>query len=110
MFNLYMALILFLIGIYGLMMSKDIIKSIVSFNIAEVALILLFLDMAALDGTEVPIFWDGVKNFVDPLPQALMITTIVVGASITALVLMMSIKIFHYFGSLDWDDVLKREL
>jgi multicomponent Na+:H+ antiporter subunit C len=46
---------------------------------------------------------------VDPLPQALMITTIVIGASTTALALMISIKIFHYYGTLEWDELLERE-
>jgi multicomponent Na+:H+ antiporter subunit C len=39
---------------------------------------------------------------VDPLPQALMITTIVIGSTITSLALMLCIKIFHHFGSIEW--------
>jgi multicomponent Na+:H+ antiporter subunit C len=45
----------------------------------------------------------------DPLPQALMITAIVIGAAITALALMLSIKIFHYYGTLDWKELIERE-
>lgn len=110
MINIYLALIMILVGFYGLMVSKTIIKSLLSLNIVQAAVIVLFLDLVALESTEVPIYLSGIRNMVDPLPQALMLTTIVIGASITALILMMSIKIFHYFGTLDWSDVLERKL
>ncbi len=55
-----------------------------------------------------PIF-NGNGNYADAFPQALMITTIVIGASVTALALMLSIKVFHQFGSLDWDEVFRED-
>jgi multicomponent Na+:H+ antiporter subunit C len=39
----------------------------------------------------------------------MMLTAIVIGASITALVLMMSIKVFHYFGTLEWEKIIERD-
>jgi multicomponent Na+:H+ antiporter subunit C len=48
-------------------------------------------------------------DMVDPLPQALMITAIVIGASVTALGLFMSGKIFHYYGSLSWFEIFSRD-
>jgi multicomponent Na+:H+ antiporter subunit C len=59
-------------------------------------------------GTDPAIFTDGKIIPVDPLPQALIITAIVIGASITALALMMTIKIFHYYGTLDWREIFER--
>lgn len=92
------------------MVSDDIIRSLISFNVAEVAVILFLLNTASLNSNDVPIYVEEVANMVDPLPQALMITAIVIGASITALILMMSIKIFHYFGTLKWKEILEREI
>jgi multicomponent Na+:H+ antiporter subunit C len=92
------------------MTSETVIKTVLSFNIVEASLIVLFLNLVALDGENVPIYALTVQRMVDPLPQAMMLTTIVIGAAITALVLMMSIKIFHYFGSLKWAEILERDI
>jgi len=107
--DLILSFIIVLIGIYGLSTSKNIIKSIISLNIVQAAVVLLFLSFGnVLDG-EIPIISEGVSMFVDPLPQALMITAIVIGAAITALALMISIKIFHYYGTLDWRQIIERK-
>ena len=110
MINIYLSLVLVLIGFYGLMTSETVIKTVLSFNIVEASLIVLFLNLVSLEGENVPIYAQTARKMVDPLPQAMMLTTIVIGAAITALVLMMSIKIFHYFGSLKWDEILERDI
>jgi multicomponent Na+:H+ antiporter subunit C len=92
------------------MTSETVIKTVLSFNIVEASLIVLFLNLVALEGENVPIYAKTLQRMVDPLPQAMMLTTIVIGAAISALVLMMSIKIFHYFGSLKWAEILEREI
>jgi len=107
--DLILSFIIVLIGIYGLSTSRNIIKSIISLNIVQAAVVLLFLSFGnVLDG-EIPITSEGVSVFVDPLPQALMITAIVIGAAITALALMLSIKIFHYYGTLNWRQIIERK-
>lgn len=107
--NPILSFVIILIGVYGIATSRNIIKSIICFNIIETALILLFLNLGNSDNGSIPIIINTINNIVDPLPQALMITTIVIGASITALALMLSIKIFHYYGTLDWNELLERE-
>ncbi|SHJ82785.1 sodium:proton antiporter [Paramaledivibacter caminithermalis] len=104
-----LSFIIVLIGIYGLVISKNIIKSIVCLNITQTAVILLFLNFGNLSDGNIPIIHDSSINIVDPLPQALMITAIVIGSSITALSLIISIKIFHYYGTLNWEKLLERE-
>ncbi len=107
--NPILSFIIILIGLYGMVASENIIKSIICFSIIETALILLFLNLGNVGLGDIPIIIDGISNMVDPLPQALMITTIVIGASTTALAFMISIKIFHYYGTLEWDELLERE-
>ncbi|MDK2917835.1 MAG: multicomponent Na+:H+ antiporter subunit [Candidatus Petromonas sp.] len=107
--NPILSFIVVLIGIYGLATSKNIIKSIVCLNITQTAVILVFLNFGAFHGSNIPILIDKVIDMTDPLPQALMITAIVIGAAITALALMLSIKIFHYYGTLDWKELIERE-
>ncbi len=91
-----------MIGIYGVVFSRNIIKSIICFAVTETALILLFLNLSYVEGGGIPIESSAQASMVDPLPQALMITAIVIGASVTALAFMVSIKIFHHFGTLEW--------
>lgn len=108
MIDQILCFILLLISFYGLCTQKNIIKSIIFLNIAEVSVILLILSFSSTPGMEVPILPGNTANMVDPLPQALMITTIVVGLTITALALMLAIKLFHYYGTLDWNEILER--
>ena len=103
--NPILSFIIILIGLYGVATSKNIIKSIVSITIIQTGTILFFINIGNLKGGEVPIV--GTEIIVDPIPQALMITSIVIGSTITALGLILSIKIFHYFGTLNWKEVIE---
>ena len=52
-----------------------------------------------------PIFSDNSTYFVDPIPQALTLTSIVIGACVTALALSIVIKIKKHYNSIESDDV-----
>jgi multicomponent Na+:H+ antiporter subunit C len=105
--NPVLSFVVILIGLYGLSISKNIIKSVFCVTIIEAGTILLFLNLGVYEGGMVPILKTLGVEMVDPLPQALMITTIVIGSTITSLALMLSIKIFHHFGSIEWKVVMK---
>lgn len=107
-----LSFILLCIGIYGIVSSKNIIKSIILYNILQSSTIIIFLSFGSINSINIPIITEisnKTANMVDPLPQALMITAIVIGAAITALTLMLSIKIFHYYGTLNWKELIERE-
>ncbi len=103
--NPLLTVVVMLIGMYGLISSTNIIKSVFSATMLESSLILLFLNLGALNGGVIPIFQGVDVVIVDPLPQALMITTIVIGSTVTSLALIISIKVFHNNGSIDWKDI-----
>jgi len=105
--NPILSFIVILIGVYGLATSKNIIKSVFCVTIIEAGTILLFLNFGVYEGGLIPILSSIGIEIVDPLPQALMITTIVIGSTITSLALMLCIKIFHHYGSIEWKTVLK---
>ncbi len=106
--NPILTFIVILIGIYGLATSKNIIKSVFCVTIVETGIILLFLNLGNFEEGTIPILTQLGIPIVDPIPQALMITTIVIGSTITSLALMLCIKIFHHYGSIEWKDVLKK--
>jgi multicomponent Na+:H+ antiporter subunit C len=106
--DIMLSFIILLIGLYGLIMGKTVIKSIISLGIVQAAVILLFLGFAYHDNSSVPILSEKAGSMVDPLPQALMITAIVIGAAVTALSLSISIRLFHTYGTLNWKELMKR--
>lgn len=96
-------------AIIGLGLSQNIIKSIMFLNLLQSGVILLFISFNYHENLTAPIILnESSRNLADPLPLALMITAIVIGASITSLALMFSIKIYHHFGTLDWKTIKKR--
>jgi multicomponent Na+:H+ antiporter subunit C len=102
--------ILFCIGFYGLCVGKTVIKSIFNLMIAQSALLLLFFQLVYSPEAAPPIIGETVQAvYVDPYPQALMITTIVIGASITSLAMMFSIKIYHHYGTLTWKKFMHKD-
>ncbi len=95
------ALVLFFIGIYGVIARRNIVKSIISIGIMDSAVILFFLTINnSVDS--VPPVGNPVSNMADPLPQALMITAIVIGVSITAMSMAMFIYLYHKYGTTNW--------
>lgn len=107
--TLLLILILLCIVLYGLIKSKHLIETIVFFNLFESVIIVLFLKLVYKENRIVPIVSQISKQYVDPIPQALMITAIVIGTASTALALMFSIRLHHHYGSLFWEDLQKED-
>ncbi len=109
MIQISLSFCIFLIGTYGLIKGRNVVKSIICLNLVQTSVILVFILLTRSSGSSLPIHGFSAHAPIDPLPQALIITAIVIGASITALALMMTIKIFHYYGTLDWKEIMERE-
>lgn len=100
------ALALFFIGVYGLLARRNIIKSIMSFGVIQAAIILFFLNINIPENAMPPI--GDTPNMADPLPQALMITAIVIGVAVTAVGLTMFISLYHHYGTTNWKKVVAK--
>ncbi len=100
---------LFFIGIAGIFSSRRILKTIVCIGIMEVAVITFFLTMFATPEDTAPI---GIESMAvsDPLPQALMITAIVIGVAVTAISLCMFISLYHLYGNSNWTAIHKKRM
>ena len=87
---------LIMIGIFGVITRRNIIKVLLSINIFQTGVNLLLIGLGYIEGGEVPIITEGIKKivpFVDPLPQALVLTSIVIGFGTTALGLTVAITL-----------------
>jgi multicomponent Na+:H+ antiporter subunit C len=101
-------IVVVLVGIYGILTKRNIIKMVMSLYIMNSGVILLFVSIGYIAGGQAAIFEDTKKLMVDPLPQAVMLTTIVIGLGITALALALAIKIYDEYKTLNTTKLLEK--
>ena len=95
-------IIIFFVGLYGLMTKKSIIKTIVSMSIMESGIYLFYVNIN-FDYASVPPIGDIEGILVaDPVPSALMITAIVIGIGVTAIGLTMFMHYKQEHGITHW--------
>ena len=99
----FLCLILFCVGIYGVMSKRNIIKMIVGLIIAEHAVNLFFILVAYRQDGRAPILSpEGpITQMVDPLPQAVVLTAIVIGLATTALLVALAMRLYGKYGTYD---------
>ena len=95
------SIIIFFIALYGLIISKDILKSIVAVVLMETAVIIFFLGIGFTQG-DLPPLGNNMEAVSDPLPQAFVITAIIIGIAITAVNLIMFISLYRQYKITDW--------
>ncbi len=103
--------VLLCVGLYGVLAKRNAFKIIVALSIVEYALFLLWalIGYRAEAGkvSRPPIELPGADSaidavvMVDPLPQAIVLTAIVIGLAVTALLVSTTIRIYEKYGTLD---------
>lgn len=99
--------ILFCLGMYTIITRKNLIKMVIGVTIVESSLILLLMLVSYKPGGTAPILDKGYEIVVDPIPQALALTTIVIGGSVTAVMLSVVIKLHKRYKTLNIDEIRK---
>ena len=98
---------LILIGIWGFLTQKNIIKIIISFTLFNTGLHLILVAIAYIKKGAAPIIdaslskESAVTEIVDPVPHALALTAIVIGLGITSLMLVYALKLYKHKKTLD---------
>lgn len=94
---------LFLVGLYGIVASNNLIRTILSLAVVQSSTYVLLLAVGFRHGGQAPIFADiPVRTpAVDPVVQVLVLTDIVIEATVTGLLLALAIQAHKRFGSLD---------
>ncbi|TVL93256.1 sodium:proton antiporter [Streptomyces sp. SAJ15] len=98
---------IFLVGCYGLVTSHDLIHAVGCLAVTQSSTYVLLLAVGyRRDGTA-PVFSDAPTDapVVDPVVQALALTDIVVGATVTALLLALVIQLRKRHGTVDPDSL-----
>jgi len=95
------------IGLYGVVSKRNLMKIFISLSIMETGVNLLLITIGYVPEGTAPIENANFTKYVDPLPQALVLTAIVIGLSVTALAIAMLISYYEKKGSLEYKGGMK---
>jgi multisubunit Na+/H+ antiporter MnhC subunit len=102
--------LLILIGAYGALTNRNMLRMIVAFTIADSGVNIVIVAVGYMRGRTAPILdktvgaVDAVQRIIDPVPQALVLTAIVIGVGVTALMLAYVYRLAMQKRSLDISD------
>ena len=99
----FVAAWLLIIGLYGIITSRHLVHLIMCLVVVQTSTYVLLLAIGFRHGATAPVFADVPVGTpaVDPVVQALMLTDIVVEATVVALLLALAIKAHERTGSAD---------
>jgi len=104
------SVVLFLIGLYIIIAKNNLIKKFLGLNIMETAIFSFIVALGVIDRGTPPVMGpDAQPPYTSPVPQALILTGIVVAVSTTALALSLVIRIYQQRGTIEADELREME-
>ena len=117
MMVLICGILLVIIGIWAMLTKKNIIRIIIGFSIVDTGIHLIIVALGYVKNATAPIIDKAVEitnnaetgikvvtKVVDPVPSALVLTAIVIGLAVTALLLSFAVRLYKTNGSLNIND------
>ncbi|NIA10325.1 MAG: cation:proton antiporter [Nitrospiraceae bacterium] len=114
------AILVILVGLYGALVKKSLIKVVIGLSILDSGVNLLLITIGYITSGTAPIYspWllkgipltlENIKKLsqgmVDPVPQALVLTAIVIGFGVTAVALALVIRLYRHHQTLNIDEI-----
>ena len=103
---------LILIGLYAVLIKKHLTKIVIGLSIIDAGIHLLFIAIGYIKNGTAPIFSPGGikaveagQPMVDPVPQALVLTAIVIGFAVTAVALSLVIRLYRHHHTARIDQI-----
>jgi len=110
-----LCLILFMVGLYGVLSQKNLIKIIISLAVMEYAVNIFLVMIGYRNRGIAPIMERGMESgpgwekflaqAVDPLPQALVLTAIVINLAVLALSVAIALRLYQKYGTYDITEI-----
>lgn len=95
-----------LIGFFGILFKKSLIIKVIAMDVMSTGVITYYVVIAAREGLFTPILIaDQNKAYADPVPQAVILTAIVIGFSIQALILVGVMKLSKNNPTLELSEI-----
>ena len=105
--TLVIGILVILIGLWGLLTQKNLIKIVIGFALFDTGIHIVMVSIGYVKSRTAPILDNAIdisnaaNIVVDPVPQALVLTAIVIGLGITALMLTYVLKMYQKKKSLE---------
>jgi multicomponent Na+:H+ antiporter subunit C len=98
---------LFLVGLYGIVTSRNLVHLVVCLTVVQASTYVLLLAIGYRSGAAAPIFADisPSRPVVDPIVATLTLTDVVVEATVAALLLALAVQAHKRFGTLDPNEI-----
>lgn len=104
--------LLIMIGIYGMVMKRNLLKKVIGMIIFQTAIYLLFVQGAGKTGATIPVrspeLGLDAATYINPLPQVIVLTAIVVGVAIVGVALSLLVVTYRRFGTLDEVEIFEK--
>ncbi|UII55371.1 Na(+)/H(+) antiporter subunit C [Cytobacillus spongiae] len=100
--------ILFMTATY-LMLSKSLLRIIIGTGLLSHGAHLLILTMGGLKRGAAPLLGEYAKSYADPLPQALILTAIVISFGVTSFFLVLAYRAYQELGTDNMDQLRGNE-
>jgi len=116
-YNYWVYIVLMMIGLYAIIVKNNLVKKIIGMNIVQTAIILFFVSIGAKRGATIPIISHGhggdvhavhAVDYINPLPNVLMLTAIVVSVATLGVALAMAIKLYQEYNTLEEDEIRRQ--
>lgn len=103
--------LLFMVGLYGVVAKRNLVKIIIGLALMDYAINLFFIMLGYRKQGVAPILDSGTDaatfamTAVDPLPQALVLTSIVISLGVTALLVSLALRLYAKYGTFDISEI-----
>jgi len=98
---------LFVLGLWGVVSSRNLVRTVLSLTVVQSSTYLVLLGVGYRSGGQAPIVADipVTSKLVDPVVQVLVLTDVVIEATVVALLLALVVQAHKHFGSVDPADL-----
>lgn len=100
------------IGLYGMTIKRNLLKKVIGMTIFQTAIYLLYIQGATKAQGTIPVrtteLGTDAAFYINPLPQVIVLTAIVVGVAITGVALSLLLVAYRKYGTLDESLILQR--
>jgi len=103
MVSYILCFVLFSVGLFSAVRKRNIIKIIIGIGIMEYAINLFLVLIGYRSHARAPIFAEDqvMRKMVDPVPQAMVLVSIVLGLALTLFLVAVAIRIYEKYGTFD---------
>lgn len=115
-YNYWVAILLLLMGLHGIIVKRNLIKKVVALVIFQTSIMLFYVSIGVKEGAGIPIIPHDlahghgtlhVADFTNPLPHVLMLTAIVVGVGTVGVALALIERLYEEYGTTEEDRLLE---